>query len=111
MGVSPILSAALAAHDTGLALVGGGETVINGDKTTLGIVDYFVQPEFAGTTVRESMQGRCMVKNGEIGTLSYAQTVRIGARNVFVTGQQIDAIGAVNTFTFSSTKPANELIQ
>ncbi len=79
-------------------------TIVNGTHTATGYVEYGTSVDF-GNTVSETVTGTAHVLADEIGTLSFAQVVKIGTRSVFVTGQQIDGLGVENTFTFSSTNP------
>lgn len=91
---------------TFLPLVGGGETVVNGDKTALGIVEYTTQSDFSdGNMLEDTVSGVCQVIADNIGTLSYARVVTIGTRSVFVTESTTDLAGAITTFRFTSTKP------
>lgn len=79
-------------------------TVTNGNNSAVGYVEYQTNAEM-GDTLKEQTGGICHVLHDEIGVLSFASVVKIGTRTVFVTGQNIDALGVENTFTFSSTNP------
>ena len=79
-------------------------TITNGDRAATGYVEYDTQVDF-GNSVNESVSGTAHVLVDDIGELSFAKTVKIGTRSVFVTGQSIDPMGIVNDFTFSSTNP------
>lgn len=95
-------------NNTFLPLVGGGETVVNGTNSTQGIVEYITESELGDQLVKEQVTGECRVVADSIGTMSYSTMVKIGTRTVFVTSQQIDVVGAINTFRFTSTRPALE---
>lgn len=87
-------------------MAGGGETVINGEGTAQGIVEYYTNSELKGGLVEDEVSGECQVVADLIGTLSYARLVKIGTRSVFVTQSRTDVAGAITTFQFTSTRPA-----
>ncbi len=106
---SMLKTAALQCFDTILTNVGGGELVTNGSNSGRGVVRYSTDPELTGHAVREHVSGYCRVKYDEIGDVQYSQAIKIGTRTVYVSSIQIDAAGALLTFDFTSTSPANGL--
>lgn len=81
------------------------KTVVNGDRTASGFVQYMTNAELGGT-LRETVSGTCMILADDIGVVSYENALKIDGKTVYVTSQDVDMLGVVNTFQFTSTNPA-----
>lgn len=107
---STLLADFLEVFDAGLELVGGGTTLVNGDKTAQAIVRMDASATF-GQMLRETVSGTATCKASEIGELHYEACVSVGGQTCYVTQWSVDVIGCLCRFSFTSTAPLSGELQ